>query len=56
MVTGSLTLLKMAIGKSLGAELPTRYVRAPQFDILESEGCMRSWVSAFRKPVGLERY
>lgn len=52
MVTGELALLKMAMGKSETAEVPTVYVRGPHDAMRVSEGCMRSWLAALRKPVG----
>lgn len=54
-VTGLLTDLKMAMGKSDSEELPTVYVRGPQLAMRESDGCILSWFAALRKPVGLHR-
>lgn len=53
MVKGELTDLKRAIGNEDTEELPTVYVPGVQEDMRESEGCMRSWLAALRKPVGL---
>jgi hypothetical protein len=53
MVNGELTDLKRAIGNEETEELPTVYVPGVQEDMRESEGCMRSWLAALRKPVGL---
>ena len=55
-VKGELTDLKSAIGKVERLEEPTVKVFAEvdvQEDMRESEGCIRSWEAAFRKPVGL---
>ena len=53
-VTGELTSLNIAMGKSVSSALSTVYVSGPQSDMRESDGCMRSLFSAFRNPVGLE--
>jgi hypothetical protein len=53
-VRGELTDLKSAIGKDETEEEPTVYVEEVQEDMRESDGCMRSWEAAFRKPVGLD--
>lgn len=55
-VTGLLTLLNTAMGKSLSAELPTVYVSGPQLLIRVSDGCMRRNLSALRKLVGCPSY
>ena len=52
-VKGELTDLKSAIGKDDGDEVVTVYVVVVQGDMRVSEGCMRSWEAALRKPVGL---
>lgn len=52
-VKGELTDLNRAIGNEETEELPTVYVPGVQEDMRESEGCIRSWLAAFRKPVGL---
>lgn len=55
-VRGELTDLKRAIGKLEAEEAPTVYVveeEDVQEDMRASEGCMRSWEAACRKPVGL---
>lgn len=56
MLIGEFTDLKRAIGKDEMEEVPTVNVFAEllvQEDMRLSEGCMRSWEAAFRKPVGL---
>jgi hypothetical protein len=58
-VSGEFTDLKRAIGKEDVDEVPTVNVFAEvlvQEDMRASEGCMRSWEAAFRKPVGLGDY
>jgi hypothetical protein len=52
-VKGELTDLNRAIGNEETEELPTVYVPGVQEDMRESEGCIRSWLAAFRKQVGL---
>jgi hypothetical protein len=53
-VRGEFTDLKSAMGKDDGEVVPTVYVGVEvQGDMRVSEGCMRSWEGAFRKPVGL---
>lgn len=55
MVTGELTALKMAMGKADVGEDPTvKGWEEVQGDMRWSVGCMRSWESELRKPVGLE--
>lgn len=59
MLIGEFTDLKRAIGKDEVDEVPTVNVFAEvlvQEDMRESEGCMRSWEAALRKPVGLGDY
>lgn len=59
MVIGEFTDLKSAIGKDEVDEEPTVNVLAEvlvQEDMRASEGCMRSWEAALRKPVGLGDY
>lgn len=55
-LSGEFTDLKRAIGKDEVDEVPTVNVCAEVLvheDMRVSEGCMRSWEAAFRKPVGL---
>ena len=52
-VKGEFTDLKRAMGKAESSELPTVYVPGDQEDMRVSEGCIRSWLTAFRKPFGL---
>jgi len=56
MVKGVFTSLKSAMGTSLSELDPTVYVRGPHEDMRESDGCMRSCLSALRKLVGWPSY
>lgn len=51
-VVGLLTATTWAIGNASVPLLPTVYVSGPQDAMRLSVGCMRSWLSALRKPVG----
>lgn len=44
--------LNKAMGKEESDDVPTVNVPGAQSDMRESEGCMRSCLSAFRRPVG----